>query len=140
MLSVGTDSLRRNVTLTPARAIAPTQPTARDLFGARLAPVVRPPAPVTVINVSDEIDLFSGTAGQFGGVDAFEQTLDVRGGSGAIAAAAATQDGARQVIVAARLGKGLVIRPGMPGFSPSLRSNDELAELLDRIWTLLRSR
>ena len=140
VLSVGTDSLRRSVSLTPARAIAPTQPTTRDLFGARLAPIARPPATVTVVNVSDEIDLFSGTAGQFAGVEAFEQTLDVRGGSGAIAAAAATQDGARQVIVAARLGKGLVIRPGMPGFSAGLRSNIELTELLDRIWTLLRSR
>ena len=141
LLSVGTESLRRSVTLTPAgRAITPTLPTARDLFGARLRPVVRPPAPVTVVNVTDDIDLFSGTAGQFGGIEAFEQTLDVRGGSSAIAAAAATQDGARQVIVASRLGDGLVIRPGLPDFSARLRDDAELAELLDRVWTLLRSR
>jgi hypothetical protein len=95
---------------------------------------------VTLVNVTDDIDLFSGTAGQFGGIDAFEQTLDVRGGAGAIAAAAATQDGARQVIVASRFGDGLVIRPGMPGFSAGLRDNPELAALLDRIWTLLRTR
>jgi hypothetical protein len=141
LLSVGTQSLRRSVTLTPdGRAITPTLPTQRDLFGARLRPVTRPPAPVTLVNVADEIDLFAGTAGQFGGIEAFEQTLDVRGGSEAIAAAAATQDGARQVIVAARFGDGLVIRPGLPDFSAGLRDNTELAELLDRIWTLLRSR
>jgi len=141
LLSAGTDSLRRSVTLTPAgRATAPTPPTARDLFGARLRPVVRPPAPVTLVNVTDDIDLFAGTAGQFTGIDAFEQTLDVRGGSSAIAAAAATQEDARQVIVAARFGDGLVIRPGLPGFSASLRDNPELAALLDRAWTLLRTR
>lgn len=141
VLSVGTSSLRRSVTLTPhGRATAPTLPTARDLFGARLRPVVRPPAPVTVVNAADEIDLFAGTTGQFGGIEAFEQTVDVRGGSDAIAAAAATQDDARQVIVASRLGDGLVIRTGMPGFSASLRDDPALAELLDRIWTLLRTR
>jgi hypothetical protein len=141
LLSVGTQSLRRNVTLTPAgRAITPTLPTQRDLFGARLRPVARPPVPVTIVNVADEIDLFAGTTGQFAGIKAFEQTLDVRGGSAAIAAAAATQDGERQVIVAARFGDGLVIRPGLPDFSASLRDNAELAELLDHMWTLLRTR
>ena len=141
LLSVGTESLRRSVTLTlGGRAIMPTLPTARDLFGARLRPIARPPVPVNVVNVVDDIDLFSGTAGQFGGIDAFEQTLDVRGGAGAIAAAAATQDGARQVIVASRFGDGLVIRPGLPGFSANLRDNPAFAALLDRIWTLLRTR
>jgi hypothetical protein len=141
LLSVGTESLRRSVTLTlGGRAIMPTLPTARDLFGARLRPIARPPVPVDVVNVVDDIDLFSGTAGQFGGIEAFEQTLDVRGGSSAIAAAAATQDGARQVIVASRLGDGLVIRPGLPDFSAQLHDDAELSELLDRIWTMLRSR
>lgn len=141
LLSAGTQSLRRSITLTPrGRAIMPTLPTQRDLFGARLRPVERPAAPVTLVNVADRIDLFAGTAGQFGGIEAFEQTLDVRGGAGAIQAAAATQDGARQVIVAARFGDGLVIRTGLPGFSAALSDSPELAELLDRMWTLLRSR
>jgi hypothetical protein len=141
VLSLGTRSLQRTVTQTPGlRAIAPTQPTQRDLFGARLRPLVRPAVPVTLVNVVDKIDLFAGTAGQFDAVAAFEQTVDVRGGSDAVAAAAATQDGERSVIVAARLGKGLVIRTGMPEFSARLRDSPELLELLDRLWTLLRSR
>ena len=139
VLSVGTQSLRRSVTLTPGgRAITPTLPTARDLFGARLRPIVRPPAPVTVVQVADDIDLFAGTAGQFDGIEAFEQTLDVRGAGTPIVAAAATQDGERRVIVAARFGDGLVIRPGLPDFSAKLQDDPELAELLDRMWTLLR--
>jgi hypothetical protein len=141
LLSVGTRSLRRSVTFTPGgRAILPTLPTERDLFGARLGSVVRPRAPVTLVNVSDKIDLFAGTAGQFGAVESYEPTAGVSGGHGAIAAAAATQDGDRQVIVAARLGKGLVIRTGLPEFSARVRRSPELAALLDRTWSLLRTR
>lgn len=141
LLSVGTGSLLRSITLTPrGRATKPTLATRRDLFGARLRPIVRPPAPVTVVNVADEIDLFAGTAGQFGGFTAFEQTVDVSGRD-PIAAAAATQDSPpRQVIVASRFGRGLVIRTGLPEFSARLQDRPELAELLDRIWTLLRTR
>jgi hypothetical protein len=139
VLSVGTSSLRRAITLTPGgRAIDPTAPAPRDLFGARLRPVVR--EQVTLVNTLDKIDLFAGTAGQFGGVEAFEQTVDVPGGSASVAAAAGTQDGRRLVIVAARLGAGLVIRTGMPGFSARLHGDAALSELLDRMWTLLRTR
>ncbi|MEA2153972.1 MAG: hypothetical protein QOE11_112 [Solirubrobacteraceae bacterium] len=140
LLSVGTDSLRRSVTLDDARdsALSPTPPTARDLFGARLRPVVR--EPVSLVNVVDQIALFGGTEGLFPGIDAFEQTLDVRGGARAVAAAAATQPGDRQVIVASRLGTGLVIRPGLPDFSAKLRSSPELATFLQRTWALLRRR
>jgi hypothetical protein len=136
LLSVGTQSLRRTVELTPGgRAIDPTTPTTRDLFGARLRPIER--GPVTLVDVVDDIQLFAGTEGQFRGIGAFEQTIDVRGGPSAVAAAAATQDGRRQVIVASRLGKGLVIRPGLEDFSASLHTNAELAGFLERVWTLL---
>jgi hypothetical protein len=140
LLSVGTNSLLRSVRIDKAldSAVSPTPPTARDLFGARLRPVVR--EPVSLVNVVDDVELFGGTEGLFGGIDAFEQTLDVRGGSRAIAAAAATQPGDRQVIVASRFGKGLVVRPGIPDFSARLHSSPELATLLDSSWALLRRR
>lgn len=138
VLSVGTRSLRRGVTLTPGRrAIDPTQATARDLFGARLEAIERPPAPATLVNVVDDVQLFAGTGGQFGGIGAFEATADVRGAPASVAAAAATRQGQRQVIVASRLGKGLVIRPGLPDFSASLKTNTELSSFLERVWTLL---
>ncbi|MFP5362498.1 MAG: N,N-dimethylformamidase beta subunit family domain-containing protein [Thermoleophilia bacterium] len=141
LYSAGTESLRRSVTLTPGgRAITPTLPTRRDLFGARLGPVVRPAAPVTVVNVADEIDLFAGTTGQFPGITAFEPTLDVRGTNAVVAAAATQEPPPRQVIVAARFGRGLVIRTGLPDFATSLADSAASAELLDRIWTLLRTR
>jgi len=139
LLSIGTESLRRTVTLTPGeRAIAPTLPTQRDLFGTRLRPIAR--GPLTLVNVVDDIDLFAGTEGQFPNIPAVEETIDVRGGASAIAAAAAAQDGSRQVIVASRFGDGLVIRPGMPDFSAGLRGSTALAALLERSWQLLRRR
>lgn len=139
LLSVGTGSLRRTVTLDERdRAVSPTPPTARDLFGARLRPIVR--EPVSLVNIVDDVDLFGGTEGLFAGIGAFEETVDVRGGPRAIAAAAATQTGDRQVIVASRLGDGLVIRPGLPDFAAALRTNSDLATLLQRAWTLLRRR
>ena len=55
-------------------------------------------------------------------------------------ASAATLETDRQVIVAARLGKGIAIRTGLPEFSATVRESPELAELLDRMWTLLRTR
>ncbi len=137
LLSVGTQSLRRSVTLTPGgRAIDPTPATARDLFGARLASIERPPAPATLVNVVDDVQLFAGTGGQFGPIRAFEATVDIAGGAATVAAAA-TREGQRRVIVASRLGKGLVIRPGLPEFSGSLKSNAELSNFLERVWTLL---
>ncbi len=138
VVSVGTGSLRRTVQLTPrGRAVAPTPPTTRDLFGSRLRSLVREPAVLT--NVVDDIELFAGTEGQFSNIAAFEETLDA--GAGArVVAAAATAEGQRNVIVATQVGKGLVIRPGLPDFSARLRDDTELAGLMERLWTLLRRR
>jgi len=139
LLSVGTNSLRRSVTLTPrVRAITPTPATERDLFGARLRPVAR--GFFDLVNVVDDIDLFAGTEGQFPQIAAIEETIDVRGGARALAAVAAAEDGRRRVIVASRLGEGLVIRPGIPDFSARLRDSPDLATLLRRTWALLRAR
>jgi hypothetical protein len=136
LLSVGTSSLRRTVRVTERRLLDPTPPTELDLFGARIGDVVR--GPVTITNTVDRIDLFEGTGGRFAGFDAFEPTEAV-GTQARLAASGSTEDGERTVIVAARAGRGLVIRPGLPGFSNRLSSDDELANLMERVWTLLSS-
>ena len=71
------------------RAISPTLPTARDLFGARRREIVRPPAPVALVNTADRIDLFAGTAGS-PRHRRVRATIDVRGGANAVLASAAT--------------------------------------------------
>ena len=138
LLQTGTGSLRRSVAVTPARIEAPTQPTPRDLFGARLGNVT--PAPgLTLTNTVDRIDLFRGTDGQLGPFDAYEATSSV-GADERILAVASTPDAQHDVLVASRFGKGVVVRLGVPDFSARLSTDPELVTLLKRTWTLLRFR
>ncbi len=137
VLSVGTNSLRRSVRVrNDGVASDPTLPTTRDLFGSRLRPIER--APLTLVSTLDEIGLFAGTEGQFGGISVFEETQGVAGGR--IVATAAADDGRRRVIVATRLGRGLVIRPGLPDFALRLRTPGEISRLMESAWTLLALR
>jgi flagellar hook assembly protein FlgD len=138
LLQTGMDSLRRGATVTRTRIERPTQATPRDLFGARLAPVVSQPG-VTLTNTVDRIDLFQGTDGQLGPFDGYEATSGV-GADERILAVASTPDAQHDVLVASRFGDGVVVRLGVPDFSDRLGSDPELVVLLKRIWTLLRFR
>jgi hypothetical protein len=140
LASLGTDSLRRQVRLTAGgRMIDPTAAAQTDLFGARLRRVVRRPTDLTILQ--DKIQLFAGTAGLFRGLDGYEETAGVGPAAtlladAGIAATPADPNGAI-VITAARFGRGLLIRPGLPGFATHLTPNPDLAALMGRIWTLL---
>jgi len=132
--SLGTDSLRRTVRVTRRGRLAdPSRPAAADLFGARLKPVVRRRTELT--NFSDDIALFAGEEGRFTGVKAYEETAAV--GDQADAVATAVTPAGRPVIVAARFGRGLIIRTGLPGFATRLTPDPASAQLLARTWTLL---
>jgi hypothetical protein len=139
--SFGTESLRRSVRLTPRRLASPGPLAASDVFGARLRPLVRRPVTLLVFP-GDEIGLFSGAGGLlaggrglFEGYRAYEETAAV-GSSAELVAAAGPRTG-RPVIVAARYGRGLVIRTGLPEFGRRLSRDPESAGLLRRVWTLL---
>ncbi|HEV2821396.1 MAG TPA: N,N-dimethylformamidase beta subunit family domain-containing protein [Solirubrobacteraceae bacterium] len=134
VLVTGPDSLRRSAQVTPSRVVEPRPAAARTLFGARLAPVRR--VPTTVTATQDELELFAGTGGTFAGFGAFEETLDLAGGT-ELAATAVTQESARSVIVGARLGDGLVLRTGLPELPARADDDPELTTLLRRMWTLL---
>ncbi len=136
--SFGVDSLRRQVRLTAERLVDPTAPTPADAFGATLAPLER--AEDTTLTIfNDEIELFAGDVyggtGVFTGYDVFEATRSVGDGQ-EIVASAATDDG-RKVIVATRLGEGLVIRFGLPQLAERLGEPSNETELVRRTWTLL---
>lgn len=134
VLVAGPDSLRRSARVTPSRVIEPRPAAPRTLFGARLAPVRRVPTAVTA--TQDELELFADTGGTFAGFGAFEETLDLAAGA-QLAAVAVTQEGARSVIVGARLGEGLVLRTGLPELPVRVGDDPELTTLLRRMWTLL---
>ena len=133
--SVGIDSLRRQVVLAEGgtRLERPTAPASRDVFGADIGPLVRRRA--DLLNFPDDkIGLFADTGGGFPAYDAYEPTRSVR--PGRIVAAAGPETG-RPVIVAVRLGKGLVIRFGLPAFPQYLSTDPNTAALMRRTWTLL---
>lgn len=135
VVSTGTNSLRREVRRTPGqRLIDPTPPAPTDLFGARIGPVVRDNAK-PIENIQDEIGLFKGGTGTFSGFDAYEPTLSV--GSDAEKVAAAVDAEGKPVIVAARFGKGLIVRTGLPGFASHLGRDRNAAALMERLWRRL---
>jgi len=133
VVSLGTESLRRTVRQTPRRLLDPSPPAAADLFGARLAPLRRATVDLTVLEDGD-LQLFAGEEGLFPRVRAWEATAAL--GEAVPEATAVTPDGA-PVIVAARFGRGLVVRPGVAGFASRLSVDPASAELMRRAWTLL---
>jgi FlgD Ig-like domain len=162
LASFGTESLRRGVTLeaAPGGAVGsllrPTQPTAQDAFGTRLGPVRRTPEPATLTLIGGEADygLMTGVVG-LPGFTRLEESAPVAGtgakllaGVGqeltdAEAEAAAAQNrtprAPRPALAAVRLGKGLLIRVGLPEWPQQLHERD-VAQVTRNILDLLRGR
>lgn len=135
----GEGGLQRYVTITTRggvpQARRPTQPTPDDLFGAR--PGARLPAPTALTADVDTVGLFDGTAGQFGpfaGLRVYEPPPSV--GDGAAVATAVDPQG-RAVVLATRVGRGVVARFPIPGMAARLSSDPELQRLLRNTWVLL---
>ena len=133
LAAFGVDSLRRTVTVTGDVLRDPSQPTATDAFGARLAAVAPAPGPIT--DYSDHIGLFAGAGGQFSGYRTFEATNSI-GPDATLLSSAVTADG-RPVIVAVRYGRGLVIRTGLPGLAGRLAGDGTADALVNQIWALI---
>jgi hypothetical protein len=93
------------------------------------------PLAVTILEDDPLVRLFEGGAGLFGGVERWEETVDA-GREAVVASNAVTPDG-KQVIVALRYGRGLVIRPGIDDFATRLSQDAASAELALRTLTLL---
>jgi hypothetical protein len=135
LYNVGVESLRREVRVTPRRALDPTTPASRDLFGAQLAPVERVRG-TSIVVAEDPLRLFEGTDGRFDGFDRYEATRSL-GPASRVVALGTTADGERDVVLATRLQRGLVIRTGLPQLPSRLSSDPDLQALIHRIWVLL---
>jgi len=138
VVSLGTDSLRRTVTLDgKGRLAKPGPERVTDLFGARIGALVRRPTSLSIYKDDKSTLLFQGGSGAFPGIDAYEPTIGL-GGPGRLLSDAVTPDG-RAVIIAARYGKGRIIRTGFPAFASRLASHDDpaVSALMARMWTLL---
>ncbi len=134
LFSVGFDSLNQTMALGARTMRSPSPRSDRDFLDATVSAPVEETTALTA--QTDEINLFTGTAGSLGTWDEWQATTDV--GAGRLVATA-IESGGDDVFVAYRLGQGLVIRPGVRGWSAALDDSvSPPATTTRRIWTLLR--
>ncbi|HMS61266.1 MAG TPA: hypothetical protein PKD63_03230 [Solirubrobacteraceae bacterium] len=133
LASVGVESFQRQVRLTPRlRLTDPTPPASADIFGARVTPLRNGVFDLTAAD--DAIGLFRGTSGRFTGYSVAEETSSP--GGGRLLSSAVDADGAA-IIVALRVGRGTVIRFGLPDLPSRLRIDPDVQTLMGRTWDLL---
>jgi hypothetical protein len=83
---------------------------------------------------TDTIGLFRGTSGRFTGYSVAEETSSP--GAGRILSSAVDADGAA-IIVATRVGRGTVIRFGLPELPSRISVDPDVQTLMGRTWDLL---
>jgi FlgD Ig-like domain len=142
VVSLGTDSLRRTVAFDAkkGRFVKPSPRKATDLFGARIGTLVTRTTDLTNFTNDPQLDLFKGADGVFHNVESWEPT-EPSGEEADLLSSAVTDDpdDPKTVVIAARFGKGLVIRPGFPSFARRAATDSDPASsaLMKRTWTLL---
>ncbi len=161
LASFGSESLRRGVTLraneagTAGRLVRPTQPSAQDPFGTRFREVRRTSAPVALELIGGEPDygLLEGLGGPLTGFSTLEESEPPAEGRGTVLAALGVETAPEEdestipeelpaaalpALVATRIGKGLYIRVGLPGWSSRL-DDRQVSQVTRNIADLLRN-
>lgn len=142
VVSLGTDSLRRTVAFDgrKGRFVKPSPRKATDLFGMRIGALTTRTTDLTNFTNDPKLDLFEGADGVFAGVPSWEPT-ERTGEEADLLSNAVTDDpdDPKTVVIAARFGKGLVLRPGFPSFARRIAEGTDPASsaLMVRMWTLL---
>ena len=134
VLSLGIDSLRREVTVSGGRAAAPTGPRVTDVLGARPGRVVASRGAL-ILAGQDGLHIFSGTSGALRGYLSYQPFAPVAAGAGVASEAGASSS--QPAIIGYRLGRGIVIDIGLPGFASSLGHNFDAQQLVGRLWKRL---
>lgn len=140
--SLGTDSLLRTVSFDArtGRFVKPSRRRTTDLFGMSIGPLTTRTTDLTNFTNDPKLDLFQGADGVFGDVPEWEPT-ERAGEEADLLSNAVTDDpdDPKTVVIAARFGKGLVIRPGFPSFARRIAEDSDPASsaLMKRTWTLL---
>lgn len=163
MASFGTETLRRGVQVGSNRLRRPTQPTAGDPFGARLQPVRRgrtapgggDPLPLSPLADDPGLRLLTGSDGTLSGFQTLEESrarpesrrAKVLVGLGQDVTdaerAQAEADGelpraAEPALTATRLGRGIVVRVGLPDWLTRAGTDSEVAQVTRNIIDILR--
>lgn len=159
LASIGVDSLRSGVTLranregTAGRLLRPTQPALTDAFGTRLEPLrrLKSPATLTLIGGDAGYGLLAGFDGTLEGLSTLEESDPPQAGRGRLLAAlgveTAPQDEgavpdqlpapARPAIAATQIGKGVMIRVGVPDWARRL-ADRQVGQITLNIADILR--
>ena len=135
VLSLGIDSLRRTVVVRGTKASAPSPPAAADVLGAKPAAVVAHSTD-SILVIRDGLGIFTGTSGAFQGFSAYEPFTGLTAPGAQIASAAGTST-TTPTIIGYRLGRGIVIDVGIPGFGSAVAGSVDAQELTRRVWTIL---
>jgi hypothetical protein len=133
LLSLGIDSLRRGVTLTSTQASDPTSPRAVDALGAHVGPVTSTHGAL-ILAGRDLLHLFSGSSGTLRYPD--YQSFPGLGGDLQLASEAGVSP-TSPAVIGYRLGRGIVVEVGIPGFALSLSHNFDGQQLMSGIYRVL---
>jgi flagellar hook capping protein FlgD len=160
LASFGTESLRRGVTLLrneaadAGRLARPTQPSAQDPFGTRFEDIRRTEKPVTLSLIGGDpaYGLLVGLDSGLSGFNVLEESEPPTPGRGTVLAAlgvetapAAEDQGvpeelpppARPALIATQIGKGTMIRVGLPEWSSRLEDR-QVAQVTHNVADILR--
>jgi len=134
VVSFGDRSLRRTVALVKGRLRDPSPARPDDLFGERTEPF-RTDEPAPLRQQRDRLRLLRGTDRLFGDFSRFERSVKLPPDAELLTAAGREAD--QPAFVGYRLGKGTVIRPGTPEWTPQLRESSlglEVPRITKSIW------
>lgn len=157
LASFGVESLRRGVTVraNPAgsggRLLRPTQASVADPFGTRFEPVRRTDAPstLTVIDGDPAYALLEGFDGTLEGFNVLEESEPPQNDRGRVLAALGVENATgeeptdelpaplRPAVAATEIGKGVMIRVGLPEWSQRL-DDRQVAQITLNIADILR--
>lgn len=133
VVSIGTDSLLRGVTVRGTQALAPSAPASTDIFGVHPQPLVPHTSELITVN-RDALGIFSSTSGALPGFSAY-QPLAPGGPPFASAAGVGEQSAA---VAGLHFGHGIVVEIALPGFGSRLAGDVDAQELVGRLWQTLR--
>jgi hypothetical protein len=131
--SFGADAFRRTVRLTASTLSDPSARQETNVFAEATRRARSEAAPLVVH--ADKLGLFAASDGFVGLFTRFEQQQSIV--SGARTLAAAGRDPRHPAFVAYRLGKGVVVRAGAPGWARAIRGEPEVAAATRATWALL---
>ena len=135
VVSVGTDSLLRAVTVAGSVARAPTPPASVDALDARVGRMVAGSRQLLLVT-RDGLGIFTATSGAFPGYSSFQPISGVAPPASKIVSAAGTSDSSAAV-AGYRLGRGFAVRIGLAGFGGKLAHDVDSQELVRRLWAVL---